>query len=142
MTTSGPGRAADGGAAGPPTNPAPLTVAASLVAVEGLVLLLLALLEVGTLSTARLVMGLTTAVFFAVYGVGLLLCAWQLTRRASWARSPVVLAQLIQLGIAWSFRGGGTTWLAILLAAAALVVCAGVLHPDSIDALSDDPRDD
>jgi hypothetical protein len=111
------------------------------VAVEGLVLLMLALLETGTLSTARLVMGLTTAVFFAVYGVGLLLCAWQLTRRASWARSPVVLAQLIQLGIAWSFRGGETTWLAIVLAVSALVVCAGVLHPDSIEALSDDPRD-
>lgn len=105
-------------------------------------LLLLALLELGTLSTARLVMGLTTAVFFVLYGAGLLLCAWQLTRRASWARSPVVLAQLIQLGIAWSFRGGGTTWLAVVLAVAALVVCAGVLHPDSIDALSDDPRED
>ncbi len=85
-------------------------------------------------------MGLTTAVFFAVYGAGLLLCAWQLTRRQSWARSPVVLAQLIQLGLAWNFRGGDTTWLAVGLAVVALVVVAGIFHPDSLGALEDDPE--
>ena len=71
----------------------------------------------------------TTSLFFAVYGVGLLFCAWQLTRGQSWARSPVVLAQLIQLGVAWSFRGGDTTWVAIALAVVAVVVLAGFLHP-------------
>ena len=123
-----------------PKNPPPLTVAASLVAVEGALVMLLAAVEVSSLSSARVTMGVTTAVFFAVYGVGLLLCAWQLMRRASWARSPVVLAQLIQLGLAWSFRGGDTTWVAIALAVVALVVIAGVLHPDSLEALSDDPQ--
>jgi len=123
-----------------PRNPPPLTVAASLVAVEGVLLVLLALVEASTTSSARVTMGVTTAVFFAAYGGGLLVCAWQLTRRASWARSPVVLAQLIQLGLAWSFRGGETTWIAIALAVGALVVVAGVLHPDSIEALSDDPQ--
>lgn len=123
-----------------PHIPPPLTVAASLVAVEGAMLVLLALLETGSLSTQRLVMGLTTAVFFAVYGVGLLLCAWQLARRQSWARSPIVLAQLIQLGLAWSFRGGDTTWLAVGLAVVAAVVVAGIFHPDSLGALADDPR--
>ena len=81
---------------------------------------------------------LTTAVFFLGYGAGLLLCAWQLTRRASWARSPVILAQLIQLGLAWSFWGGDTTLVAIALAVVALVVGAGVLHPDSMRALADE----
>lgn len=122
----------------PPHNPPPLTVAASLVAVEGAVLVMLALLETASLSTQRLAMGLTTAVFFAVYGAGLLLCAWQLTRRQSWSRSPIVLAQLIQLGLAWNFRGGDTTWLALGLAVVALVVVAGVFHPDSLGALADD----
>ena len=101
---------------------------------------LLALIETGNLNTSRLAMGLTTAVFFAVYGGGLLLCAWQLTRRASWARSPVVLAQLIQLGLAWNFRGGETTWIAVGLAAVALIVVAGIFHPDSLTALADDPE--
>jgi hypothetical protein len=120
--------------------PPPLVVAASLVAVEGAVLLLLALLEVASLSVARLTMGVSTAAFFALYGAGLVLCAWQLHRRASWARSPVVLAQLIQLGLAWSFRGGETTWLAIMLAVTALVTIAGVLHPTSLEALADEPE--
>ena len=50
--------------------PAPLTVAASLVAVEGLVVVLLAVLELATLSSDRLTMGLTTTAFFVAYGVG------------------------------------------------------------------------
>ena len=120
-------------------NPPPLVVAASLVAVEGGLLLMYALLEVGSLSADRLTMGITTAVFFAVYGVALLVCTWQLTRGHSWARSPIVLAQLIQLGVAWSFRGGDTTWVAVALAVVALVVLAGVLHPASVDALHDEP---
>jgi hypothetical protein len=113
-------------------------VAASLVAVEGLVMLTFAVLELGNLSSNRLTMGLTTSVFFAVYGVGLLFCAWQVTRGQSWARSPLVLAQLLQLGVAWSFRGGDTTWVAICLAVVALVTIAGLLHPHSIDALSEE----
>jgi hypothetical protein len=124
-----------------PRNPPPLVVAASLVALEGVMLVLLALLEVADLSSQRLTMGLTTAAFFAVYGAALLLCAWQLTRRNSWARSPVVLTQLIQLGLAWNFRGGNTTWLAIGLAVVALVVVAGIFHSDSLAALEDDPLD-
>lgn len=110
-------------------------VAASLVAVEGGLLLMYALLEMGNLSADRLTMGLTTAAFFAVYGAGLLVCAWQLTGGHSWARSPIVLAQLIQLGVAWSFRGGDTTWVAICLAVVALIVIAGVMHPASVETL-------
>jgi len=118
--------------------PPPLVVAASLAAVEGLVMVLLAVLEVGNLASNRLTMGLTTSLFFAVYGVGLLFCAWQVARGQSWARSPLVLAQLLQLGVAWSFRGGDTTWVAIALAVVAVVTLAGFLHPQSIDALSDE----
>ncbi len=121
-------------------NPPPLVVAASLVAVEGGLLLMYALLEMGSLSADRLTMGVTTAVFFAVYGAGLLICTWQLTGGHSWARSPIVLAQLIQLGVAWSFRGGDTTWVAICLAVVAVIVLAGVLHPASVDALHDSGR--
>ena len=117
---------------------APLTVAASLVAVEGAVLVLLAVAELVSLSAVRLTMGLTTAMFFVVYGAGLLLCALMLHRRVSWARSPAVLAQLIQLGLAWSFRGEPTTLVAVGLAVVAVVVLAGIFHPASLEALSEE----
>ena len=118
--------------------PAPLTVAASLVAVEGLVVVLLAVLELATLSSDRLTMGLTTTAFFVAYGVGLLGCGLLLARRVSWARGPAVLAQLIQLGLAWSFRGDPTTLVAIALAVVALVALAGIFHPASTHALTDE----
>jgi hypothetical protein len=116
-------------------------VAASLVGVEGLVLLLLSVLELGSLSAGRVAMGVTTTAFFVVCGVALVFCGWAVSRGQSWARSPIVLTQLIQLGVAWSFRGGSTTLVAIVLALLALVVIAGVLHPASIEALSDDHGD-
>ena len=117
---------------------APLTVAASLVAVEGAVMLLLAVAELASLDATRLTMGLTTTVFFVAYGAGLVLCGWLLHRRVSWARSPVVVAQLIQLLLAWSFRAAPTTLVAVCLAVVALVVLAGIFHPASLDALSEE----
>ena len=122
-----------------PDNPAPLVVAASLAGIQGGLLFVLALLEVAHLSGDRLTMGVTTALFFTVYGAALAGCAWAVTRGHAWARSPLVLAQLIQLGLAWSFRGGDTTWVAVGLAVVAIVVLLGLLHPASLQALEDDP---
>jgi hypothetical protein len=122
-------------------NPAPLVVAASLVALEGGFLLVYAVLELVNLSSERLAMGLTTTIFFVLYGAALVSCAWAVTRGHSWARSPMVLAQLIQLGLAWSFRGGDTTVVAIAIAVVAVVVLLGLLHPASIDALAEHPED-
>jgi len=118
--------------------PAPLVVAASLAAIEGLVLVLYAAGELFHLSSTRLAMGLTTSGFFAVYGLALIGCAWAVTRGRSWARSPIVLAQLIQLGVAFSFWGGSTTLVAVGLAVTAAIVLVGLLHPASIDALGRD----
>jgi hypothetical protein len=120
-----------------PANHAPLTVAASLVAIQGALLLTFAVLELVSISSERLSLGVSTSVFFAIYGAALLLCAWALTRQQGWARGPVLLTQLIQLGLAWNLRD--VTLVAVLLTVAALVVLAGMLHPSSIEALSDDP---
>ena len=119
--------------------PAPLVVAASLAAVEGGLLVLYGVLELANLSGGRVTMGLTTAVFFAAYGAFLMFCARELMRRESWARGFVAMAQLVQLGVAWSFLGEGTTWLALVLGVSALVTGAGLIHPASVDALADDP---
>lgn len=82
-------------------------------------------------------MGITTSVFFLAYGVGLAYCAWAVTRLRSWARAPIVVAQLIQLLGAWSFLGGSTTTIAVVLALVAVLVLVGVFHPASLDALRD-----
>jgi hypothetical protein len=119
-------------------NPPPLVVAASLTAVEGGLVILFGLTELRSLSSERLSSGLALAVFFVGYGAALVFCAWQLNRTRTWARGPVLLAQLIQLGVAWSFWGGSTTWVSLSLGFTALVVLAGLLHPQSIDALNDE----
>jgi hypothetical protein len=125
-----------------PNRPAPLVVAASLVAVEGLLLLAFAVLELASLDADRVAMGATTSVFFIGYGAGLVLCAWSLLHGQSWARSPVVLTQLIGLGVAWSFRGGDTTGIALALAVFVALVLVGIFHPASLAALNDeDPPD-
>jgi len=118
--------------------PAPLVVAASLAAAEGLVIGILGLLELVSLSSGRVTMGVTTAVFFTAYGALLVYCGWQLRRRTTWARAPVLLAQLIQLGLAWNFREGDTLPVAIGLAVLAAAVLAGLFHPASMRALDDD----
>jgi hypothetical protein len=116
--------------------PAPLTVAATLAALEGLALVAYGVAELAHLSTTRLEMGLTTSFFFFLYGAALIACAVVVSRRGSWARSPLVLAQLIQCGIAVSFWGGSTTGVAVALIVVAVVALAGLLHPASIDYLA------
>ena len=118
-------------------NPPPLTVAASLVAIEGAVLVALAALELANISSERMSMGVSTSVFFVVYGAGLVGCALALVRQQGWARGPVLLTQLIQLGLAWNVRD--VSLIALSLVVAAAVVLAGVLHPASLHVLADDP---
>ncbi len=118
-------------------NPAPLTVAASLVVIQGGLLLGFGVLELASISSDRISLGVSTAVFFVIYGLALVLCAGALTRRQGWARGPVLLTQLIQLGLAWNLRD--VVLVAVLLVVAALIVLAGMLHPSSVAALGDDP---
>lgn len=130
----------DAAAQRPSTTPPPLTVAASLTAVEGLVLLILAVLEFANVSAGRRELGLSTALFFVAYGGVLLAAAWALQRRRGWARGPVLITQLIVLGLAWNLRDD--LWLTVALVVCGGIVLAGVLHPDSVAALDHDPTED
>jgi hypothetical protein len=114
--------------------PLPLKVAAAIALVQGVVLVGLAVAETASLDVSRLEMGTTTAFFFAAYGLGLLACAWALVRRRTWGRGPVLLAQFVQLGLAWNFRDG-MLWLSAVLAVAALVALVCLVQRDSIAAL-------
>ena len=117
-----------------PDNPPPLTVAASLVAVQGVVLVGLGITDLANIDPDRRAVAISGAVFFGGYGLALLACAIGLVRRVAWVRGPVLLTQLVQLGIAWNVRD---FWpLAVSMAVASAVVLAGVLHPASVDALA------
>ncbi|MET1061990.1 MAG: hypothetical protein ABWX71_03765 [Aeromicrobium sp.] len=111
--------------------------AAGVVLVEALVFLALAVAELLDLTSSRAGLGLGTAVFLAVIGAGLLWAAWRVTRGDAWARSPLVFAQLIQLGLAWNFRGD-PPWLTPAIALPAVAVLAALLAPPVTRALSDD----
>ena len=115
-------------------------MAASIVAVQGVVLLILAVLEMASVDADRRSVAFSTAGFFAAYGVVLLAAGWALHRRSGWSRGPVLLTQLIFLGLAWTMREHVAV--AIALAICAAIVLAGVLHPDSVEALDRDPTAD
>ena len=110
-------------------------VAAGAVALEGLFAVVFGAFEALNVTSARAVMGVTTALFFVAFGIGLLVCAWGLSTVRSWARGPVMLAQLMSLGLAWNFRGDETGWVSVVLAVPAVIGLVGMLHPKTIEAL-------
>ena len=115
-------------------------VAASLVAVEAFVLAALGLLELASLRSMRLTMGLSTSAFFLAAAAGLAWCAWSLWKVRRWARGPAVMAQLIQLGLAWNLWAGSTKPLSAALGVVAVIVIAGLVHPASTEVLEEDAR--
>ena len=106
-----------------------------VVGAEVFVLLSLAVLELLALASERLVLGLTTAFFFLVYGAALAACAVALVRERRWSRGPLVLSQLIQLGVASGFSE--ILPVAVLLAVSAVTVLVVLFLPSTTAALLD-----
>jgi hypothetical protein len=118
----------------PPT-PRLLRLAALVCLLEAMGLVAMGVVEIVSLDSDRLVVGVTTTVFFVVYALGLAVAAGALSRSRSWARAPLLLAQLIQLGLAWSFHGTSTDWVAALLAVPALFVAVILVLPSTAQVL-------
>jgi hypothetical protein len=117
------------------TSSRPLLGAALVVAGEAIALLALGVLELLSLSADRLAPGLMTTAFFAVYAAALLACAWGLAHERGWSRGPVVLTELIQLGIAWNVAQAATLGVSLLVAAAAVYVLVVAFLPSTTKAL-------
>lgn len=115
--------------------PKPLKITIIITMIQAAIAVIIGLLELFNLVASRATMGAVTTIFFVLYGSFLIVAARQLSKLSPWARGPVLLSQLIWLGVAWSFIGGATTWVAVVLAISALAALAGLLHPDSRHAL-------
>ena len=111
--------------------PVTLVVAATVLALEAVVALAYAVIEIGQVRMSRAVVGVGVTVVMACFGLLLLAVARGVFLGRRWSRGPAVATQLILLPLAWSFVGGGTTWVSVVLAALAIAVLVGVLHPRS-----------
>lgn len=120
--------------AGPPGVPTTMKVAAAVTALEGAVLVVLAVAEVLDLSSGRVAMGLTTSAFFLIFGLGLFVCVRGLLQLRTWSRGPVLMAQLMALLLAWSFREGDTRWISVLLTVPSAVGLVAMLLPSTLRA--------
>ena len=125
--------------------PRPLVVARLVTLAQAGIFVALTVAQLAAYSADRAAMNVTTVLGFALWALMLGFCGWRLLH-ASWARSPIVMAQLINLGVAWSFvRDSGTVdaspepWhsvVAWIVAAASVVVLVGIFHPRSIRHLA------
>lgn len=114
-------------------SPLSLRLAAVLVAVECVLLVVVAVSGLIKASNFGVAIGLgsiylVSAAALALAGVGL----WE---RRSWGRAPVVLAQLVILGMAWDVHSDSVTVsIGGVVLGVAVLLC--VLHPASTRSLS------
>jgi hypothetical protein len=106
-------------------------VAASALALEALIAVGYAALEIGQVQMSRAAVGVGVTILMACFGLFLLLVARSVFLGKRWSRAPAVAMQLILLPLALSFAGGGTTWVSVVLALLAIAVLVGLLHPRS-----------
>ena len=126
-------------------SPLPLRIAALVVGLQSLILLGLSFEVFFDVSKENLRASTGVGVMLLVLGVGLGLAALGLLRSRNLARGPVMVAQLISLGLAWNlFRTDedlpGVELVGALIAAAAVIVLALMLTPSAREALADRPE--
>jgi uncharacterized membrane protein (DUF2068 family) len=109
----------------------PLALAAVLVALEAAAAVVFGVSAALSMQRNRIVVGAGTAALMMGYGALLASAAWGLWRGRRWSRGPTIATQLIHLPVAWSFVGGQTTWLALLLATMSVLTLICLLVPSS-----------
>lgn len=108
-----------------------LALAAGLLFVIGAASAVYGVLELLETRASRAVVGSGAAIILLGYATLLAAVARGVIRGRRWSRAPAIATQLIQLPIAWSFRGGQTTWFALLLGAVSVTVVVCLLLPSS-----------
>lgn len=124
----------------------PLAIAATVVGLQALTFLALAVADLTGLASDRVGLGLGIALVLVLLGVGLLAAAVGLLRGRHGARGPAVVTQLIGLGLAWSLRHpdantGDNRLVAAAIAVSAVVVLACLATRAAREALADEPAE-
>jgi len=119
--------------------PATLRIAAVVAAAEALGLLVLAVavvVQAARGDRASVTQAVLLAVLAALWAGTLAWCARGLLRARRWARSPVVLSQLLLLAVGVPLiQGPSARWAGLLLVAGSLVGLVAALAPASTAAL-------
>ncbi|RLV56802.1 hypothetical protein D9V41_03215 [Aeromicrobium phragmitis] len=116
-----------------------LGIAGLVSGLQGLALVVLAVADLAHLGDDRLGLGIGIAVVLIVLGAGLLAAAAGVALARQGARGPVLVAQLIALGLAWNLRGAEdsvVTWLQPLLVVTAVIVLGCLLSGPGRRAMS------
>jgi hypothetical protein len=106
-----------------------------IVVSQALALLGLAGAEAVHLRFSRPAVALTSAAFFALCALSLIVCVRGLWRLSQWVRSPILLAQVIGLLLAYSLWNGGFRAAAAVVAVPSAIALIGLFHPASTRAL-------
>lgn len=116
-----------------PTAPPPLVVASALTTLEGLGLIIGAIVELASISSGHASLSVAMAACFGAYGAALVIGGLALRRLGTWPRGLALITQLIMLGLAWGLRHHPLDAIAVGIVGA--VALAGIVHPASIEAL-------
>ncbi|KRC64442.1 hypothetical protein ASE12_06465 [Aeromicrobium sp. Root236] len=114
-----------------------LLLAAAIVLAEAVTCVVLAVLGVADLDGDSVGTGIGVSVILVVYGGFQAWAAWRLTLGEVWARSPLVVTQIIQLIIAFNLADI-PGWIPVLVGAAAAVTLGCLLAPPVTRALGGD----
>lgn len=115
-----------------PPRPPLLTAIAVLVGVEVLFLLAGGVYLVHGLVAdgSRAPVAVVSLVLLALLlAAGLAFCGWGLLRRSTWARSPLLVWQLLQVAAGVPAFTGGAPWTGLVLVLPAVVVGVGLFTP-------------
>lgn len=116
-----------------------LTVAGLLIMLQALALIAFAVAEANAVDAARVGLGVSTAFFFGVLGLGLLFAVSRILAGHAWARGLLVFSQLLCLVLAFNVRGEAW-WIPTAMVTSALVSLGCLLSPPVTRALGvDDP---
>lgn len=110
-------------------------MAAGLLVLVAATSAVLGLLEAVNVRPHRAVVGIGGTILLLAYAVGLVVVARGLLLLRRWSRGPAVATQVLQLPVAYSFLGGSTTWIGVILGVISLTVIVCLVLPASTRAL-------